>query len=263
MGLKNKNKIINNEDEMDQKLDPEAPAYIPNIATSPWSSSSSLVNVAGIEFVQLLQSQTLKVNKLQPVPEENGEDDSNSNASTQSTTTQQNVNRNQYNMNININGINNGYITTNVIQSNQLLHTPKDFNHPSPQTNQPLPPQNNLNNLNMNITPFPILPNSMPELLSINPPPHPSRFQCSRSYGQLPLSPNTNNVHYTSFTPNPAGPAISAAPTLLNVADGVIPGVEAGLYWYHPQIDQSAVLLPVVVTDPHSLALSSSYYQNK
>merc|ERR1719384_518698 len=43
--LKNKNKIINNEDEMDQKLDPEAPAYIPNIATSPWSSSSSLVNV--------------------------------------------------------------------------------------------------------------------------------------------------------------------------------------------------------------------------
>ena len=36
---------------------------------------------------------------------------------------------------------------------------------------------------------------------------------------------------------------------MINVAEGVIPGVEAGLYWYHPQVDQSAVLIPVVVNN--------------
>merc|ERR1719242_115050 len=60
----------------------------------------------------------------------------------------------------------------------------------------------------------------------------------------------TNNSNET-LTPQMQRPQLmhqlSATPTLLNVADGVIPGVEAGLYWYHPQLDQSAVLLPVVV----------------
>jgi len=62
-----------------------------------------------------------------------------------------------------------------------------------------------------------------------------------------------------TLTPNAPGPGprlqtqgpvhrLSATPTLLNVADGVIPGVEAGLYWYHPQIDQSAVLLPAPIS---------------
>jgi len=49
-----------------------------------------------------------------------------------------------------------------------------------------------------------------------------------------------------------AAPTISASPTLLKVAGGVIPGVEEGLYWYHPQIDHSAVLLPAVLSD-HAL----------
>merc|ERR1719384_397940 len=82
----------------------------------------------------------------------------------------------------------------------------------------------------------------MPELLA-NPPPHPSQFQFSRSYTQNYIAPPPQ------LQTTPITPTICANPTLLNVANGVIPGVEAGLYWYHPQIDKSAVLLPVVIND--------------
>ena len=47
------NNDLNEMDEDDQKLDPEAPAYIPSISASPWSSTFT---VPDIEFVQLLQN---------------------------------------------------------------------------------------------------------------------------------------------------------------------------------------------------------------
>eukprot|EP01084_Bolivina_argentea_P236573 397742_1 len=79
--------------------------------------------------------------------------------------------------------------------------------------------------------------NSMPDLLT-NPPPHPSQFVCSRSYGQLPgtgqpstptnflyspialpLINNINNINNNDDNNNAATAPPTATPTLLNVAE--------------------------------------------
>merc|ERR1719410_2108093 len=237
---------IDLEDEEDQKLDPEAPAYIPHttLNNSPWSSTL----MPGVDFMQILQSQsvacTTPSTTLPTVPEE-GRDDIDSNAST-ATTSNTTTDTNACGANANPNANGNGYITTNILQQHnqqqqQTLHTPKGFQPISPQTNQSF----GLPQMSQMQLPALMRSTSMPDLLS-NPPPHPSQFQFSRSYtNTMPQPPQMMSAPTTPITP--ITPTLSANPTLLNVANGVIPGVEAGLYWYHPQIDKSAVLLPVVI----------------
>ena len=435
--------IDHTESDDDQKLDPEAPAYIPGSQISPWlvngyydnnnnniNSNNPIsppinINIGANQNIfslsmqqamnglfQLLPYQTSNtsiattpITKLQPVPE-NDDVDNNSNASSSNTnsTNSQPSNTTQTQTQATNN---NGYITTNIVQPNQLLHTPKDFNSgnnnnqppQSPITPQQIHLLQSLQRSNSLPTQFPLPPSlqeiqqhtaegiqrtsSMPDLLA-NPPPHPSQL-LSRSFGQLPtptlptpfvgnfkppqniyngltipLLPNildinqnqialqlqsavnqniinannlsllqqaqtqnnqnqNGNHNQQSQTPpvvtpppnnqngqnsnssqsdqatNVSGeqtqqtqnqtptqqivigpqqqqqitttinghqPTISATPTLINVADGVIPGVEAGLYWYHPQIDQSAVLLPVVVNDAQQQQPQMPLYPN-
>eukprot|EP01083_Nonionella_stella_P035988 98181_1 len=55
---------------------------------------------------------------------------------------------------------------------------------------------------------------------------------------------NYNNLYYPSAA-HASTPTLSQSPTLLNVPQGAMLGVEPGLYWYHPQMDQSALLIPI------------------
>ena len=174
----------------------------------PTTSTNSNININNISSNTPIAKSP--ISKLQPVPE-NGDVDNDSNASQPSSSSSSNNSQTQQTLQLPQQN-NNGYITTNIIQPNQLLHTPKDFNS-DPQS--PMSPQQqqlllqSLQRSNSLPTQFPLPPslqeiqqmssegiqstlqrtNSMPDLLS-NPPPHPSQF--SRSYGQLPLTNNAS-----------------------------------------------------------------------
>jgi len=141
----------------------------------------------------------------------------------------------------------------------QTLHTPKGFQPISPQTHQSF----GMPQMSQMQLPALMRSNSMPDLLS-NPPPHPSQFQFSRSYtANQSVLPQANQQMMSAPGTPTITPSLSANPTLLNVANGVIPGVEAGLYWYHPQIDKSAVLLPVVIGDMNNANANMNMQQSQ
>merc|ERR1712087_701642 len=113
-----------------------------------------------------------------------------------------------------------------------------------------LNPPNGVNTVNPNGVQIPLL---APNILDQNQ----IAMQLQNVVNQNIISTNTMNFvtnnNNETLTPQMQRPhlmhQLSATPTLLNVANGVIPGVEAGLYWYHPQIDKSAGLMPVVIND--------------
>eukprot|EP01084_Bolivina_argentea_P030709 56855_1 len=207
-----KNELLLDED--DDKLDPSAPAYLPRSmdVSSRWSSYAGSMDVSSVLSWLSNNNNAANATKLAMVPEHD-DVDSTSNASSSTTNT-------------------NGYITTNIkpqTPTQPPLHTPKDFNNQF----QTLSPSISLQHI---------------QQLQIQRVLQAQRAQLQFNYTHVPqqVQPQqiANNVNLYC-TNRVTQPTLSPTPTLLNVAQGVIPGVQPGLYWYHPQIDQSALLIPV------------------
>ena len=286
--------VVIEEEDDDLKLDPKAPAYIPGVESSPWSSSQTQSAAASPSTMKPPLGRTVPPsngngsvtastpnNKLQPIAEIENECDVDD-------VETENKQMNGGGHLAADNAVRSGYgsmapQTASTAPNGQSHQTPSGWYQMAegmasavPVGPAPLQRANSMPNLMVNGrphsnhsmsngvgVPIPLL---APNILDQNQ----IALQLQNVVNQNIISTNTMNFVTNSngndsvtvtLTPRqcppprplPPGPLqqpihrLSATPTLLNVADGVIPGVEAGLYWYHPQIDQSAVLLPVVV----------------